>query len=274
MANKYFEGFAGFLARQIISAGDYFELTYKHGRGHFKVEMYLFITSFSQRDFKKVVEMMESSDSPQVVAGYVNSIIKKIYAEVKTAYDKFTEKLTDGEKVDSKEYQYLSDALSHLEKRNAMLVKAFDVSPLGEEVKQEVQEVAPVESSENESSENMTPLKKCNVVRYIPTQVNPVWKYGLIETHVGYHFEYRGMPLQAYTTDGWCKNDADTTVFIVDPVIGLPVTHYDGALSDIEEVLAGAFIKYLQTIESNKEAIVQIARAFEDLKRQSNTMTA
>lgn len=258
MASKYFEGYAGFVARQIISANDYFELTYKHGRGHFRVEMYLFITSFSQRDFKKVVDMMASNDNPQVVAGYINSIIKKIYTEIKEMHDRCKD-----DKEKAKDFENIVNALSHLEKRNAMLVKAFNVSPLIEEVKevQETPETIPVESNEN-----LTPLKKCNVVRYIPTQVKPLWENGTTENHIGYHFEYRGMPLQAYTTDGWCKDNLVTTIFIVDPVIGLPITHYDGALCDIEDVLAGVFMKYLQTIENHKEAIVQIARAFSKLK--------
>lgn len=261
MAIKYFDGFAGFLARQNVNYTDNFELTYKQGRGHFKVNMYLFLTSFNQRDFKKVVEMITTSDNPQVVAGYLNSIIKKIYADIKEAENKFKD---DDSK--EKEYQNLKDALNHLEKRNDMLVKAFNVSPLNE-VKQEViTEVEVVDTVE--SNENITALKKCNVIRFIPTQVKPLWENGSIESHVGYHFEYRGLPLQVYRIDGWeNKTSNHSKIFVIDPVIGLPVTNYDGMLSDLEEKLSEVFIGYLKTIESNKEAIVQIARAFEALKK-------
>lgn len=262
MTNKYFDGFAGFCARQIIDSTDYFELTYKQGRGHFKVNMYLFITSFNQRDFNKVTDMIKTSDTPQVTAGYLNSIIKKIYADVKEMHGKYT----NDKKRDDKEYQNLSDALKHLEKRNEILVKHFGVSPLIEEVKQEI--VTDVEVVDTvESNENITPLKRCNVVRFIPTQVKPLWENGAIETHVGYNFEYRGMPLQVYRMDGWERtNSTVCRIFIVDPVIGLPITSYDGMLSELEDRLSEVFIGYLKTIESNKESIVQIARAFKALK--------
>lgn len=227
----------------------YFEFAYKQGRGHFKIDTVMLITGFNQTEFKKVVGMIGSNDNPQILAGYLNSIIKKIY-------DRFNKELKENDPDKVKIIEWLN-------KRNDMLVKAFNVSTLIEEVKevQETPEIAPVESNEN-----LTPFKKCNVVRYIPTQLKPIWENGTTENHIGYHFEYRGMPLQAYTTDGWCKDNLVTTIFIVDPVIGLPITHYDGALCDIEDVLAGVFMKYLQTIENHKEAIVQIARAFSKLK--------
>ena len=226
---------------------------------------------------RKIMTMIETSDNPQVIAGYINSIIVKTYNECKKCADIDRDKQANYKDDYSLIMASWDYSLKYLEKRNNELVKRFGVTSVNEikeEVKevvetQEIPEVPPVESNEN-----LTPLKKCNVVRYIPTQVNPIWKYGLCETYVGYHFTYRGMPLQAYTTGGWCKDNVTTTIFIVDPVIGLPITHYDGMLSDIEEVLAGVFIKYLQTIENNKEVIVQIARAFEDLKRQTNNMTA
>lgn len=224
---------------------DYIEITYKQGKGHFKIDAVNLLTVFNQTDFKQVVSIIADSENPAILAGYVNSLIKKLYIG-------FTNKLKDcddAEKINK-----------WLEKRNDILVKAFNVSPLNEEPQEEPkQEVS-------ETTENITALKKCNVVRFIPTQIKPVWENGTIENHIGYHFEYRGMPLQAYTTDGWCKDNLMTTVFIIDPVLGLPITHFAGALKDIEDKLAEVFIGYLKTLESNKESIVQIATAFKKLK--------
>lgn len=241
--NKKFSTLYPRLTREVFNDCKYFEFTYKQGKGHFKVMFDALITGFNQTEFKKVVSMMESSDNSQTLAGYLNSFIKKVY-------DLFNAELKNDD-PDKKE------VLDFLKKKNAILVKAFRVAP--------IEEVKPAEVPVEEN-ENITELKKCNVIRYIPTQVKPIWENGTIENHIGYHFTYRGMPLQAYTTDGWCNKRKTTTVFIVDPVLGLPITHYTGALADIEEILANVFIGYLKTIESNKESIVLIARAFDKLK--------
>jgi len=226
-----------------LSDNEVVEITYKQGKGHFKIDSATLITIFNQTEFKKVVTMIEGSDNPPVLAGYVNSLIKKVY-------DCFSNKLKDND-------DDVSIINKWLEKRNDFLVKAFNVSPLNE-VKQDTEVIEP--------TENITELKKCNVIRFIPTQLKPVWENGKIENHIGYHFEYRGMPLQAYTTDGWCRKNLNTTIFIIDPVLGLPMTHFTGALNDIEDKLSEVFIGYLKTLESNKESIVQIATAFNKLK--------
>ena len=212
---------------ETLSDNEVVEITYKQGKGHFKIDSAMLLTIFNQTEFKKVVSMIESSDNPPILAGYINSLIKKIY-------DCFSNKLKD-------DFEDAEKINKWLEKRNDFLVKAFNASPLNEEPKEETkQEVS-------ETTENITALKKCNVVRFIPTQIKPVWENGTIENHIGYHFEYRGMPLQAYTTDGWCKDNLMTTVFIVDPVLGLPITHFAGALKDIEDKFKKAWADYINS---------------------------
>ena len=84
--------------------------------------------------------------------------------------------------------------------------------------------------------------------------------------------EYRGLKLNVITDKGWVKNDYKCNITIIDPVIGLPITSYDGTLSELEEVISQKFIPYLQTLDSNKESIVQIAHAFKKLKNKAITV--
>ena len=235
-----------------IGNSDFFEFTYKQGKGHFKISIEILITGFNQTEFKKVATIIESSENPKVIAGFLNNVIIKLY-------DRFNLELQGNDPDRDK-------ILGWLTKRNDILVKKFDVSPVGS--KQETEVITDVEVVETvESNDNITPLKKCNVIRFIPSQVKPIWENGTIKSFIGYHFEYRGMSLQAYRSDGWengLKKDAQ--IFIIDPVIGLPITSYHGLLAELEDKLSEVFINYLKTLESNKETIVQIAMAFKSLK--------
>ena len=249
-----------FVKNAILDSNNFkfFEFSYKQGKGNFKVLTEILITRFTITDFKKVASMMESNENPQVIAGYLNSMLKRIYNDMIEVQNSYILK-HNGNEDDA-----LNGAMEYIEKRNAILVKLFNVVPVKEVQKTEVQEVQETEVIDT-ANEIMTDLKRCNVNRLIPTQVNPLWKNCKVETKIGYQFEYRGMPLQVVTDKGWISKDTVCKVFIIDPVIGLPVSSYDGTLAELENKLSEVFINYLKTIESNKEAIVQLATAFNRL---------
>ena len=267
MTNKQFDKAVGFFVREVIRSNDNlhdFQFDYKAGKGHFKINTEVLISCFNQTEFKKVVSMMESNDNPQVIAGYLNSIIKRIYNNIKDV--NLSYELKHGKSDDN-----LIGAMEYLEKRNDILVKALGVAPVNEVVNdfQTIPDAfepeQDLEQETNLANEIMTELKRCNVNRLIPTQVKPVWENCKVETKIGYMFEYRGMPLQVVTDKGWVKQDYTCTIFIIDPVIGLPITSYEGTLNDLDSKLSEVFINYLKTIENNKEFIVQVATAFNRL---------
>lgn len=262
MTNKQFDKQIGFFVREVIRENDnlhFFEFDYKAGKGHFKIITEYLISRFNLTEFKKVVSMMESNDNPQIIAGYLNSIIRRIYNNIKDA--NIACELKHGKADDM-----LVEAMEYLEKRNTILVKAFNVTPVNEVVEPVEQTTEQTTEQEtNLANEIMTELKRCNVNRLIPTQVKPVWENCKVETKIGYMFEYRGMPLQIVTDKGWVKQDYTCKIFIIDPVIGLPITSYEGTLNDLDSKLSEVFINYLKTIENNKEFIVQIATAFNRL---------
>lgn len=194
---------------------------------------------------------MGSNDNPQIIAGYLNSMLRRIYNDMNDVQNTYILKHNGNED------DVLTGAMNHIEKRNDILVKLFNVAPVNEV--QEVQEV-------QEDNLIMTALKKCNVNRLIPTQLKPLWEACTLESKIGYQFTFRGMPLQVVTDKGWINNDMITKIYVIDPVIGLPVTSYTGTLTELEEKISEVFIGYLKTIESNKEAIVQLASAFNKLK--------
>lgn len=258
MAKRLFERstlFPGWV-RDAIGDNKYLEFSYKNNRGHIRIDMYRLITEFNQTEFKKLISIMENNDNPPIIAGYLNATLKRVYEKFKAFNDTIRPKKPSGD-------EYVNEILKYLEKRNDLLVKAFNVQPFNTvEVVDTVEVIDTVEANEN-----ITELKKCNVVRLVPTQVKPIWDNAKLETHIGYNFSYRGLPLQVYRMDGWeNKNSSASRIFIIDPVIGLPITNYEGMLSELEEKISEVFFKYLETIESNKESIVQIANAFKELK--------
>lgn len=239
---------------------DSFTINYNAGHGHFTLASSALFT-FTIKDFKRVVDIIEIADDRETVAAYVNLKLKAVYNEA-IKYLGTMPEFTDDERKLKNE---INDFVYRIIKLHDILAKNIEVAPLVEVKKPEVPKIE--DEQEIQTSENITELKKCNVIRYIPTQVNPIWQNGKLITYIGYNFEYRGMPLQVYRADGWeNKQSNKCRIFIVDPVIGLPLAQYDGMLSDLESKLDEVFIKYLQTIESNKEAIVLIAKAFEALK--------
>ena len=239
-----------------ITNEDYFEVTYKHSKGHYKIGMQYLLLYMPYTDFKKVALMISTSDDAQTLAGYLNSIIRKLYDKINTLND------IDG----------YAEALKFLEKRSGLLVKYCNISPLKEK-KEAIPEVGSiVEKIVNDtitSHELMTELKRCNVHKLVPTQVKPIWENCKIDLRIGYSFEYRGFKFNIITDKGWVTNDYQCKITIIDPVIGLPVTSYDGTISELEDKLSQVFMPYLQTLESNKETIVQIAHAFKELKKKA-----
>ncbi len=239
---------------------DSFTITYNAGHGHFTLASSALFT-FTLKDFKRVVDIIEIADDRETVAAYVNLKLRAVYDEA----IKYLGTIQVFNEDDQKFKNEINDFVYRIIKLHDILAKNIEVAPLVEVKKPEVPKIE--DEQEIQTSENITELKKCNVIRYIPTQVNPVWQNGKVETFIGYNFSYRGMPLQVYRADGWeNRTSTSTRVYIVDPVIGLPLAQYDGMLSDLESKLDEVFIKYLQTIESNKEAIVLIADAFKKLK--------
>ena len=230
---------------------------YKNGRGKFSINMQ-FILSYTQTEFKKLCTIVADADDNREVAGYINSILRSVYEEVNRANKNIIPKYPDDDVLKKD----LADYAKRIEKLHDILNKFVEVAPLTYDSNNDME----VQEVENIGSELLTPLKRCNVKRFIPTQIKPVWENGKVETKIGYSFEYRGMPLQAITNRGWVNSDYPCKVFIIDPVVGLPVASYDGTLADIEDKLSEVFIGYLKTIESNKEYIVQIATAFNKLK--------
>ena len=248
-----------------IGDNKYLEITYNNGKGHFKIWLDTVIDNMTITEFRKVVSMIEISEDPQMLAGYLNYIIKSAYNDCARCKEVDSDKQVnykDDYPLIMESWDY---SLNYLAKRNNELVKKFGVSPVIEDTKPEVPEVQETEVQENiKSNELITELKRCNVNRLIPTSIKPFT--GTITTKIGYSLEYRGMPLQIITDKGWIKNDIQCRIEIIDPVLGLPITSFDGTLSELENKLSEVFIGYLKTIESNKENVVQIARTFQKLK--------
>lgn len=230
--------------------GNYIEITYNNGKGHFKIVKSA-IFNYTISDFRKLVDIIKLSNDGDTLAGYINSLVRVVYEEVEN-----TIKNTDKRNEDLiKDFTIYNNKMV---KYNEVLKKWFKVEDL---IKK------PIEST-IESNANITELKKCNVIRYIPTQLKPIWENGKTETKIGYSFEYRGLPLQVFRIDGtWENNESKSCrIFVIDPVIGLPVTQYDGMITDLEDKISQVFFKYLETLNNNAETIVQIANAFKKLK--------
>ena len=224
------------------------DITYKNGDGHFHIRKGN-IFGFTTSEFKKFVEVIKISTDEQSIAGYVNSLIRNVYVDIEDLI----------QKTDKRQEDFIKDLTTY----NKKMVKFHEILKKWFSVEDLVKEVT------IESNENISALKRCNVVRYIPTQLKPIWENGKTETKIGYSFEYRGLPLQVFRIDGTWENSNSKPcrIFIIDPVIGLPVTQYDGMLSDLENKVSEVFFKYLETINANAETIVQIASAFEKLKK-------
>lgn len=270
MFEKYYSGkICGIKSTQFhvwvneeLKNNDNFSFTYNYGKGKFHIDAGYLICVATQRDFRKIVGMFATNEDPNTIAGYLNFLIRKVY-------ERFDSYLNDNDPDKRK-------VLDYLEKKNNILAKDYKVSPLqevsdntsnteGSLAEKIVNDI--VESKE--SHELMTELKRCNVHKLVPTQVKPIWENCKIDLRIGYSLEYRGFKFNIITDKGWVTNDYQCKITIIDPVIGLPVTSYDGTLSELEDKLSQVFMPYLQTLESNKETIVQIAHAFKELKKKA-----
>ena len=116
---------------EALSDNEFFEFTYKNGKGKFRIDTAILLVVFNQRDFTQVANMISTNDNPQVLAGYLNSLIKKLYQLFVKEYNTFP---SDLEKIEK-----------WLLKRNDILVKLFNVSPLKEVQETQVQEVQEVQ---------------------------------------------------------------------------------------------------------------------------------
>ena len=204
-----------------------------------------------------------------MIAGYINSKFKAIYKDVIQEAKRIHDSSDCLE--DEKNVKVLTDFAMRLIKLHDILGKNIEISPIVETEKKEVKEPEVIQESKepediNTANEIMSDLKRSNVYRLIPTQINPVWENAKIDIKIGYNFNYRGMALQVVTDSGWVSKDYNCKIFVIDPVIGLPITSYEGTISELEDRLSNVFINYLKTIESNKESIVQLANAFKKLK--------
>lgn len=248
----------------VISAGlnnDLFSFSYKNGKGHFSI--YPFdIMSMKNNEFKKFCSIVAIADDSLMVAGYINSMIRTVYNDMLKSCKEIVPKDLEDEKLKSA----LTDYAMKMIKFHDILAKFVEVEDLVKPVKEEVQ----VHDTIDTSNEIMTELKRCNVHKLIPTQTNPVWKNCKLDLRIGYQFNYRGMDLQLITDKGWVTEYTHCKIYVIDPVIGLPITSYEGTVKDLEEKLSEVFIGYLKTIESNKEFIVQVAKTFKELKLKAN----
>lgn len=233
------------VVNEVLSDNEFFEFTYKQGKGKFKIDTAILLVVFNQKEFSQVANMISTNENPQVLAGFLNSLLKKLYQKFNEEFNTFP---ADMEKIEK-----------WFSKRNDILVKLFNVSPLND-TKEDKQTDIPT------GNEIMSDLKRCNVSRFIPTQIKPVWENAKVESKIGYQFNYRGMDLQLVTNKGWVSENTVCKVFIIDPVVGLPITSYEGTITELEDRLSEVFINYLKTIESNKEFIVQVAKTFKELK--------
>ena len=255
-----------------VGRDDNLTFTYKQGKGHFSIKP-ASIIDFKVGEFRRFLEVVAMSSDSNMIAGYINSMLRKIYEAVILEAKNIIPTTLEQDEFK----QELTGYLDKLIKFNDILSKSYNVkniatpietvtlsakNPVKKEAPQEVQETEVIDTA----NEIMTDLKRCNVNRLIPTQIKPVWENAKLEVKIGYQFNYRGMDLQLFTDKGWVNKDYQCKIFIVDPVIGLPITSYDGTLSELENKLSEVFINYLKTIESNKEAIVQIANSFKNLK--------
>lgn len=259
MAIKKSKDFYNMIVKTEVGNDNPIMFSYKENKGKFSI-LPTAIIDMKVGEFRRFLDIVAISENPKVIAGFINVILRKVYnAVIKEAkniiaVDLATDKLK----------QELTGYCDKLIKFNDILLKSYEVKNIA--IPYVVDVIEEVQKENIKTSENITALKRCNVNRLIPTQVKPIWNNCKMVVKIGYSFEYRGMPLQVVTDKGWVKNDCECKVFIIDPVIGLPITSYDGTLTDLEDKLAEVFIGYLKTIESNKESIVQIANAFKKLK--------
>ena len=232
------------------------EFTYKNGKGKFAIYPYS-VVNMKVGEFRKFMSIVNMSDDGAMITGYINSILRSIYAEVIITAKSIIATDLETDKFKNE----LTGYLDKLIKFNDIMLKDYEVKNIAYNLNSSEKS----EISENiESNENISELKRCNVNRLIPTSVKPF--NGEIVVKIGYSLEYRGMPLQIITDKGWVKNDLTCKIEIIDPVLGLPITSFNGTLSDLENKLSEVFINYLRTIESNKENVVQIANIFKKLK--------
>lgn len=271
---KYYSGkicgvrstvFHTWVNEELNGTKEYFSFEYNYGKGKFNIDTGYLICVANQKDFRKIVGMFATNNDPNTLAGYLNFLLK-------TVYNRFNTYMND-EDPDKRKI------LEYLEKKNAILAKDYKVSPLKEVSEKTTDNKGSLAEKivndiveSKESHELMTDLKRCNVFKLVPTQVNPFWENCKIDLRIGYSLEYRGLKLNVITDKGWVKNDYKCNITIIDPVIGLPITSYVGTLSELEEVISQKFIPYLQTLDSNKESIVQIAHAFKKLKNKAITV--
>lgn len=100
---------------------DYIDITYKNGKGHFKVLYYNLVCKFPQADYKKVISLLSEDNE-----GYNKAI--ELHDLYKSMSDKLIELKSKTKEADEK--SEIQDALNRLDKLNKVLVDSFGIEEL------------------------------------------------------------------------------------------------------------------------------------------------